>query len=89
VNGPTKDSRQTDGRARLTRREIECLHLLASGEQLKRVAHLLGLTPRTVEHYVAAARRKLGARTTTQAVAILVAQVAFGGTDVSLKPPAQ
>jgi DNA-binding CsgD family transcriptional regulator len=72
VDGQGKDSRQTDAPARLTRREIECLHLLASGEQLKRVAHLLGLTPRTVEHYVGDARRKLGARTTTQAVAIAI-----------------
>ncbi len=60
--------------ARLTRRELECLRLLAHGEQPKRIAYLLGLTTKTVEHYVTAARRKLGARTTTQAVAIAVAR---------------
>ena len=75
---PTRDSRQHDGNARLTRREIECLRLLADGEQPKRIAHLLGLTPKTVEHYVGDARRKLGARTTTQAVVIAVAQQLLG-----------
>ncbi|GGF00932.1 hypothetical protein GCM10011611_03140 [Aliidongia dinghuensis] len=74
MDGPTKESRRADGLARLTRRELECLRLLAEGEQPKRIAHMLGLTPKTVEHYVGSARRKLGARTTTQAVVIAVFQ---------------
>jgi DNA-binding CsgD family transcriptional regulator len=78
VNETAKDSRALGRPAQqLTRREVECLHLLAEGEQLKRIAHLLGLTTRTVEHYVGDARRKLGARTTTQAVAIAIAQGLF------------
>lgn len=59
-------------RPQLTRRELECLWLLAEGEQLKRTAFLLGITTKTAEHYMGTARRKLGARTTTQAVAIAV-----------------
>jgi DNA-binding CsgD family transcriptional regulator len=46
-----------------------CLSLAASGRVAKQMAAALGVSEKTVELYLARARRKLGARTTTQAVA--------------------
>jgi len=58
---------------RLTPREIQCLRGLACGEAPKQIAHRLGISTRTAEHYIAAARLKLRARTATHAVAIAMA----------------
>ena len=58
---------------RLAPREIEVLLWLARGDGPKQIAHRLRISPRTCEHYVASARRKLGARTATHAVAIAMA----------------
>lgn len=58
---------------RLSPREIEVLRWLAQGEGPKQIAHRLRITVRTCEHYVASARRKLGARNSTHAVAIAMA----------------
>ena len=80
VERQTKNTVAPPVRPHLTRRELECLWLLAEGEQLKRIGFLLGLTTKTVEHYIGAARRKLGARTTAQAVAIAVARSIFDST---------
>jgi DNA-binding CsgD family transcriptional regulator len=52
----------------LSRRERECLILLASGEVIKRIAVQLEISERTVEKHLASVRRKLKARTTVQAV---------------------
>lgn len=59
---------------RLTPRELECLRLLSEGEQAKRIAHILGITRKTAEHYLSDAKRKLRARTATHAVAIAIAR---------------
>lgn len=53
----------------LSRREHECLQLLAQGERVDRIAERLGLAVGTVEMHLANARRHLGARTSAQAVA--------------------
>jgi DNA-binding CsgD family transcriptional regulator len=60
-------------RPKLTVRERECLIWLASGLRYDRIAERLGISLATVELHVANARRKLGARTREQAVAIAVA----------------
>src|SRR5689334_3088127 len=60
-------------RPKLTARERECLIWLASGLRYDRIAERLGICLATVELHVANARRKLGARTREQAVAIAVA----------------
>ena len=60
-------------RPKLTTRERECLIWLASGLRYDRIAERLGISLATVELHVANARRKLGARTREQAVAIAVA----------------
>jgi DNA-binding CsgD family transcriptional regulator len=54
----------------LTRRERDCLSCAARGLTYAETAAELGLSARTVEHYLAVARHKLGAISTTQAVGI-------------------
>ena len=54
---------------RLSPRERECLQLVAAGERTASVAHRLALSESTVEFHLANARRRLGARTTAEAVA--------------------
>ncbi|MDE1150488.1 MAG: helix-turn-helix transcriptional regulator [Azospirillaceae bacterium] len=54
----------------LTFREAECLRLLAEGEGVKHIAFELGIKPKSVDAYLLRARRKLGAKTSTHAVAV-------------------
>jgi DNA-binding CsgD family transcriptional regulator len=56
--------------AGLTARESEILQLLAAGLRNRDIAERLFLSPRTVEHHVAAVLRKLGARTRGDAAAL-------------------
>lgn len=52
----------------LTKREIECLLWCGHGLTNAQIGKKLGLSSRTVEHYLASAIRKLGARNRTEAV---------------------
>ena len=54
---------------RLTPRERECLTRLTAGDRVDRIAERLGLSNATVELHLANARRRLGARTSAEAVA--------------------
>ena len=54
---------------RLSPRQIECLTLISLGKTSGEIAKQLGLSPRTVDHYVAVACAKLGVRTRAQVVA--------------------
>jgi DNA-binding CsgD family transcriptional regulator len=54
--------------AELSARQVECLQRIAVGESSHQIAASLGLSPRTVDHYVGAACAKLGARSRAQAV---------------------
>lgn len=60
------------GTADLTERQGDILFLLSGGLTSKEAAVRLGISPRTVDHLAEAARRKLGARNTSHAVAIYV-----------------
>lgn len=64
----------------LSARERDCLRHLAAGRRLEAVAHALGLAKITVEVHVSNARRKMAARTTTEAVAkaLLLGEIPHG-----------
>lgn len=62
----------TDPQATLTHRELECLRWVAAGKTDLQIARLLGVSQTTARTYIDQARRKLGARTRSQAVARLV-----------------
>lgn len=60
------------GTAALTGREHEVLLLVAAGEPTRRIAGQLGISRETVETHVRSGMRKLGARTRTEAAALLL-----------------
>lgn len=60
------DKNQTD--VYLTRRELECLHMIANGYTAKETGKLLNISPRTVEDYVANIKLKLRYNTMAQAI---------------------
>lgn len=43
----------------LSRREFQCLKLLAHGRRIKEIAMLLHISPRTVEDYITTSRNKI------------------------------
>jgi LuxR family quorum sensing-dependent transcriptional regulator len=53
----------------LSPRQLDCLRLAALGKTSIGIGHELGISPRTVDEYVADACRRLGVRNRTQAVA--------------------
>ena len=53
----------------LTPREIECLGWCSRGKTNWEISRILGLSERTVEHYLSRANRKLGSTNRAQAVA--------------------
>jgi len=55
-------------------RELECLRWVAHGWDDRKIARRLGISHLTVKDYMTSARRKLGAETRAQAVAMLVAR---------------
>lgn len=63
------DLRKTGGYRKLSRREQECLQLLANGLASKRIAARLQISENAVRLYIKLAKRKLDARTTYQAIA--------------------
>lgn len=56
-------------KAQLTPRESECLRWCSKGKTNWEISRILGLSERTVEHYLSRANRKLGTTTRSQAVA--------------------
>lgn len=56
----------------LSRRERECLTLLAQGLRTQRIAERIAISPATIEFHFKNARKKLGALTREQALAISV-----------------
>lgn len=60
--------------ALLSRREVQCLQYLAQGYRTKDIARALDLSCAAVELYLRNARKKLGATTREQAVAIVTAR---------------
>ncbi|AVM73377.1 Bacterial regulatory protein, luxR family [Magnetospirillum gryphiswaldense MSR-1] len=56
----------------LTTREKQCLTGLALGLRLQELADKLGISKKTVEKQIASAKKKVGANTREQAVAIAI-----------------
>lgn len=56
-------------KARLTKREKECLWLLANGLDRNQIADALGVAVATVDFHFANAKKKLDAKTREQALA--------------------
>jgi len=67
ARGPRPGTRRTPGG--LTAREVDVLKLVAEGLRNADIADRLFVSPRTVDHHVAALLRKLQARTRGEAVA--------------------
>ena len=57
---------------RLTNRQRACLAAAADGQSAKQAARLIGLTPRTVQHHVDEAKRRLDAVSLAHAVALAI-----------------
>lgn len=56
----------------LTTREKQCLSYLALGLRLQELADRIGISTKTAEKQIASAKKKLGANTREQAVAIAI-----------------
>jgi DNA-binding CsgD family transcriptional regulator len=63
----TEETRRRS-RVALSDRQVQCLRWVRHGKSSTDIGDLLGLSSRTVDHYIAEACRKLGVRTRTQAV---------------------
>jgi len=57
-------------RVRLSPREVECLAWAAAGKSDSDIAILVGIKPATVHFHIEEAKRRLGAKTRTEAVAV-------------------
>jgi DNA-binding CsgD family transcriptional regulator len=53
----------------ITKRQKECLHYLVRGMTIKEIGSILGLSPRTVEHYIEALKIKLDCNSRSQLIA--------------------
>lgn len=52
----------------LTKRQMECLYYITKGKTVKQAATTLGLSPKTVEHYIEATKSKLGCSTRSELI---------------------
>jgi DNA-binding CsgD family transcriptional regulator len=59
---------EDERRVTLSRRQIQCLFWVQEGKSATDIGVILGLSPRTVEEYLAKACDKLGVRRRVQAV---------------------
>jgi DNA-binding CsgD family transcriptional regulator len=56
----------------LSERQLDCLKFVAAGLSSPKIARRLGISPRTVDEYVADACLKLGVRTRVEAIAVAI-----------------
>lgn len=70
--------------AELTERQLAIVKQVALRTPIKEIAYELGVAPSTVNDHLAAAKRKLGVRTTRDLVSLVLAEKqAFGSDDVT------
>lgn len=55
----------------LTKREYECLELVLKGYTSKKIAHVLGISYRTVEEYISNIKQKMGVKTKAELCMII------------------
>ena len=65
----------------LSNREKQCLTYLAQGMRLQELANKIGVSTKTAEKQITAARKKLGASTREHAVAIAVGNNLLGNDE--------
>ncbi len=63
---------------KLTPRQLECLAMAARGETSAEIALALGVSRRTIDHYIANTCVRLGVRNRIQAVAKAIADGLIG-----------
>jgi DNA-binding CsgD family transcriptional regulator len=56
----------------LSPRERDCLRLLAQGKKIKELGEDLGIAVKTIDNYIRSAKKKTGARSRDQMIAIAV-----------------
>ena len=62
---------------RLSRRELEVLHFIVAGEPNKIIAHILGISTRTVENH----RLRISEKTDCKSLSALVSMFTLGAKD--------
>ncbi len=67
----------------LTPQQTACLKALALGASIKKIAKELGLSPRTVEHYLATLKDKLNCKTRSELIMLAFARGLIGGFNPS------
>jgi len=65
---PYQDQKPDDSRARLTTREMEIVKLVADGKTYREIAHILGLSVKTIDCY----SQRIKLKTQCYSVALLV-----------------
>lgn len=65
----------------LTKRELECVDLLANGLLNKQIGHKLGISPKTVERHISSAKQKLNAKSAANLAALAVSYGIVSTTD--------
>jgi DNA-binding CsgD family transcriptional regulator len=68
LTDPQKSANKTSPAISLTRRQKDCLQYIADGHTGRSIAHRLGISERMVRFHLEAARTRLKAGSTTQAV---------------------
>lgn len=57
-----------------SRRETECLHHIVDGKTAKQIANILGLSPRTIEHYIENIKKKMKVHSKAELIAKILSQ---------------
>jgi LuxR family transcriptional activator of conjugal transfer of Ti plasmids len=68
LKDPEKSNKKMRTGVTLTRRQRDCLQYIADGHTGRSIAHRLGISERMVRFHLGAARLRLNAGSTTQAV---------------------
>lgn len=68
INDDHRNLFVSNNKMQLTKRQLECCHLLMQGKTIKEIAITIGLSRRTVEDYLSHIRSKLGCNNKTELI---------------------